>query len=70
MLKFHHEKTLTLKEIQSIHHDSLAKILLSMANSDDVVYKKMEKLLLSQNPKELYRSIISTFEPKFYLNNS
>jgi len=52
------KKTLTLKEIQSIHHDSLAKILLSMANSDDVVYKKMEKLLLSQNPKELYKSIM------------
>lgn len=29
-----------------------------MANSDDVVYKKMEKLLLSQNPKELYKSIM------------
>ena len=29
-----------------------------MENSDDVVYKKIEKLLLSQNPKELYKSIM------------
>ena len=52
------KKTLTQKDIESLHHDSLVALLLSLANSNDDIYEKVEKLLLSDDPKALYKSIM------------
>ena len=52
------KKMFTLKEIESLHHDSLTALLLSLANSNDDIYEKVEKLLLSHDPKALYKSIM------------
>lgn len=52
------KKTLTLEDIQTIHHDSLAKLLLEIIQKDHDSYKKVEKLLLASDPKALYKSIM------------
>lgn len=50
-------KQITLEEIKSLKHDRLASMLYGMLDSNNVLYDKLEKMILSSNPKELTKSI-------------
>ncbi len=51
------KKELTLEDINSINHQQLVKMLYSLIATDDTLYKKIEKLFLAIDGKELYKSI-------------
>jgi hypothetical protein len=51
------KKELTLEDINSIDHKELAKMLYSLMLTNDFLYKKLEKLFLASDGKELYKSI-------------
>lgn len=50
-------KQITLENIKSIPHDTLADLLYTQIDSSNVLYEKVEKLLLKNDPKALVKSI-------------
>lgn len=50
-------KQITLEEIQSLDHSKLSNLLYEMLDTNEALYDRLEKMILSTNPKELVKSI-------------
>ncbi len=50
-------KQITLEEIQSLDHSKLSNMLYEMIDTNEELYDRLEKMMLSSNPKELVKSI-------------
>jgi len=48
---------ITLENIKSIPHDTLVELVYAQVDNDNTLYKKVEKMLLSNDPKALIKSI-------------
>ena len=51
------KKIIKLEEIRTLSHETLSVMLYAMSQKDQEIHAKLEKLLLSANPKELVKSI-------------
>ncbi|CAA6816312.1 MAG: Unknown protein [uncultured Sulfurovum sp.] len=51
------KKIITLEEIRTLSHKTLSGMLYTMSQKDQEIHAKLEKLLLSANPKELVKAI-------------
>ena len=56
-------KEITLKEIEALNHKALSVMLHTMSQKNQEIHAKLEKLLLSANPKELVKVIKKTLLP-------
>jgi len=50
-------KEITLEEIRTLSHETLSVMFYTISQKDQEIHAKLEKLLLSANPKELVKSI-------------
>jgi len=51
------KQTITLEEIRTLSHETLSGMLYTMSQKDQEIHAKLDKLLLSANPKELVKAI-------------
>jgi hypothetical protein len=51
------KSTIELEEIRTLSHETLSVMLYTMSQKDQEIHAKLEKLLLSANPKELIKAI-------------
>lgn len=51
------KKQITLEDIKSIEHDKLADLLYGLIDTDNLLYEKIENILVADNPVELHKNI-------------
>lgn len=51
------QKQITLEDIKSIDHNKLADLLYGLIDTDNLLYEKIENMLVADNPVELHKNI-------------